>query len=126
MVWWLWEKLFGPSGFFKAVFAAENIGTSNNVGTDSNIGTGGGGPITLPNPLACGDIPCVVGKIINILFDISIPIVAIMVLIGGFQILTAGGNEEKFKLGRKTILYAAIGFGVILIANSVVTIIQNL
>lgn len=58
-------------------------------------------------------------NIIKFLFDLGAPIASIMVLWGGFQIMTAGGDPEKFRKGRQTILYAAIGLVVILLAQSV-------
>lgn len=82
--------------------------------------------ITVPNPLDCPDLGCVGGKIIGALFYISIPIVSIMVLWGGFQILSAGGDPEKVKTGGKTILYATVGFAVILLANGVAGIITSI
>lgn len=82
--------------------------------------------LTFPNPLApCGDIPCVVGKIINVLFVLAVPLVAVLVIIGGYQILFSAGNPEKVSLGKKTILYSTIGFVVILLAKGVVLLIQD-
>jgi hypothetical protein len=49
-----------------------------------------------------------------------------MVLVGGFQLMMAGGDTEKVTRGRKTILYAAVGFAVVLLAKSVALIIQNI
>jgi len=97
--------------------------TVNNVG---GLPRGNGVAVTIPNPLNCSNFGCVAGKITNGLFILSIPIVAIMVLYGGFQIMTAGGSEEKYTTGRKTILYAAIGFVVVLLADSVADIIKSL
>jgi hypothetical protein len=57
---------------------------------------------------------------------IAIPLTAIMVLVGAFQITTSAGDPEKFSQGRKTILYAAIGFVIALIATGVTSIINNL
>lgn len=87
---------------------------------------GGGGNITITNPLGCNNFGCVATKITDALLAVSAPIVAIMVLWGGFQMMTAGGNPEKFSMGRKTLLYAAIGFVVVLLADSAANIIQNL
>jgi hypothetical protein len=49
-----------------------------------------------------------------------------MVLWGGFQMMTSAGDPEKFSTGRKTIVYAAVGFFVVLLANSVATVIQSI
>ena len=49
-----------------------------------------------------------------------------MVIYGGFQILTAGGTPEKFTTGRKTILYAVIGYGIIIISKGVTLILKQL
>ena len=89
------------------------------------IGTGGG-PITLLNPLGPQSFAGIVQAILGALFTLSIPIVAIMVMVGGYQILTAVGDEERLKTGRRTITYAVIGFAVILLANGVVSLIRSL
>ena len=73
-----------------------------------------------------GGFLCILNKILGILLDIAAPIVAIMVVIGAVQIMTAGGNGEKITQGRKTILYAVIGFVVILLSTSVVPVLQSL
>lgn len=103
---------------------AQNTGTGGNTGTGYNTGTGG--KITLLNPLGTASFADIVQKIINALFTLSIPICSIMVLIGGYYILTSAGDEEKLKLGRKTITYAAIGFAVILLASGVVSLIRDI
>ncbi len=89
--------------------------------------TGGNITIPLTNPLgsSCNDLSCPVQSIINFLFTIAIPLCAIMVLVGGFQMMTAAGQPEKISSGKKTILYAIIGFVVILLAGSVATLIRN-
>ncbi len=88
-------------------------------------------PLSLVNPLdpqntgKCADILCPMQAVINFLFTIAIPLCGIMVLVGGFQMLTAAGDPTKFSNGRKTILYAVVGFAVILVAGGVATLIQN-
>lgn len=86
-----------------------------------------GGQVTITNPLGsnCTDLTCPMQAIINFLFTIAIPLCAIMVLVGGFQMLTAAGDPTKFSNGRKTILYAVAGFAVILVAGGVATLIRN-
>ncbi len=110
MTSWIFGKIFAFSGLFNRAFADTPTNTIN-----------------IPNPLGsdCNDLGCVVGKIIDVILVVSIPVVTIMILIGGFQILTAGGDPEKFKSGKSTILYAVIGFVIVLAAKALVAIIQS-
>ncbi len=84
------------------------------------------GPVTLPNPISATSFTQVVTSLTNFLFLIAVPLTAIMALIGGFQMITAGGDPEKFSKGRKTLTYAVIGFAVVLLAGGLAAIIQNL
>lgn len=82
--------------------------------------------ITLTNPIGTNNFNDVVTKVANFLQIIALPIAVIMVLIGAFQMMTSAGDPEKFSKGRNTILYAAIGVFVVLIAGGIVSIIQSL
>lgn len=86
----------------------------------------GGGPVTLPNPLGVSTFQGVTAQISNFLLVIAIPLVAIMALVGGFQMITSVGNPEKFASGRKTLVYAIIGFAVVLLAGGIVQIIKSI
>ena len=103
-------------GFIEKVFAQTGDGTNPTGGTT----------VRIINPLSCGDVECIGEAIINGLFIIAIPLVSIMVLWGGFQILTAGGDPTKFTNGKKTLIYAVVGFAVVLVAQGVVFIIKEL
>ena len=84
------------------------------------------GGITLRDPIGTGSIAVLLGRIIDFLIYVGAPILAIMVLWGGFQILTAAGEPEKFKTGQKTIIYAVVGYGIILISKGVEFVIRDL
>ena len=88
----------------------------------------GSAPVTLVNPLGnnCSDLTCPLAAVSNFLFTIAIPLCGIIILVGGFQMMTAAGNPEKFSKGRKTLLYAVIGFVVVLLAGSVANLIKSL
>lgn len=92
----------------------------------SEGGGAGGFGTELPNPLGTTSAAAVLQKIITYLITISIPIVTIMVLIGAFQILFAGGDTEKFATGRRTIIYAAVGFAIVLAGTGIIAIIKEL
>lgn len=88
--------------------------------------TGGTG-VTIINPLGSdSSILEILDNIIDFLLLISVPILAIMILIGGFYILTARDNKEKVVTGRKVIYYAVIGFTIILISKGVSLIILEI
>ncbi len=109
-----------------APVALAQMGGTGGTGGSGYTGGTGGGEITLANPLGSQSLADIVSAILSALFTISIPIVSIMVMVGGYYILTAAGNEENLKKGRQTITYAVIGFAVILLANGVVSLIRQL
>lgn len=82
----------------------------------------------LVNPL--GDDNSTVEGLLNSIIDwlliIATPIAVGMVLVGAFQMIFAGGDEEKFKLGKRTILYTAIGYAIILVGRGITLVIQDL
>lgn len=84
------------------------------------------GPIKLDNPLDTTDISVVLGRINTFLIVIAAPICGIMVVWGGFQMMTSAGDPTKFSEGRKTLTYAAVGFVVVIFASSVVPLIKNI
>jgi len=83
-------------------------------------------PVTLQNPLNTTDATVVLGYINTFLLAIAAPICGIMVVWGGFQMITSMGNPEKFSSGKKTLLYAAIGFVVVIFASSIVPLIKSI
>jgi hypothetical protein len=91
----------------------------------ASVAAAGQQPLTLPNPLGCGSLGCATNSIINLIYTVAVPLCAIMVLIGGFQIMTSSGNPEKLSQGRSTILWAAGGFAVILLAKGVAGLVRS-
>jgi hypothetical protein len=97
-------------------------------------GGGGGGQnngsvtstISIPNPLSCANLQCVLMNLVDKLLLLAYPVVTLMILVGAFQILTAAGNSEKVSTGRKTIQYAVIGFVLLLLAKGFGFIIQDI
>ncbi len=79
----------------------------------------------LPNPLRVSSIGDLINKIIDYLIIIAAPILTIMVLIGAFQIMFAEGNSEKWQTGKKTIVYAVIGYAIILLSKGISSLIAN-
>lgn len=87
-----------------SLFGCTKAGNLNNGGTD---------------PYAA-----ITGTIIKLLSLVTIVAVA-YALYAGFQIMTAGGDEEKVKTGRKTIINVLIGIVVMWLAYAIVTFVLN-
>jgi len=88
--------------------------------------SGGTGGVELLNPLGTKSIIQIINNVLNYLIYISVPILALMILVGGFQILTARDNPEKITKGRTTIMYAVIGFVIVLISKGVALILLKI
>jgi len=90
--------------------------------TSGHVGSGSG----LTNPLSYDTLEEILDAVAGFLFTISIPIMVIIIIIGAFQLITAGGSEEKIRKGKKTITWAVIGFVVVLVAGSIASLIKNI
>ena len=82
--------------------------------------------VTFTGPLGNATITDVIDRIINYAILVAGPLAAIMILWGAFQILTSRGSEEKYKAGRKTIIYALAGLGIVILARGLVAIFRGL
>jgi hypothetical protein len=83
---------------------------------------------SIPNPLRgeCDNVSCVLRAIANFLLTIAIPILTIMVLWAGYLFLTSAGSEEKIRDARKALLWAVIGFAIVLINWGFASIVQEI
>lgn len=82
--------------------------------------------ISLPNPLASDTFEELVDALINWLLIITSPIVALLVVYAGAQTMFSGGSAEQASQAKKIILYALIGYGVILTSKILVGVIKAL
>lgn len=64
--------------------------------------------------------------IISYALRLAIALTVIALIIGGYQYITAYGDEEKHKTAQKTITYAIVGLIISILAFGIVTIITNL
>lgn len=97
------------------------------VGPPIPSGSGGGTSdgIQIDNPLGCSEWEVCIHGLLKGLAILAAPVAGVMILVGGFQLMFAGGNEEKIKGAKKTIVYTAIGYAVILLATGVAAIIRD-
>lgn len=95
-------------------------------GNGGNAGNAGGGGVTLECPLNLCEWGPIADRLIQVLVAIAAPVLTIMVIIAGFQLMTAAGNEERISTARKTLLYGVIGFAIILLSTGIRLILQDL
>lgn len=73
--------------------------------------------VPLPNPLPAftgpESIPKIIGMVLRGLFGIIGTIALVIFIYGGFLWLTAFGEEQKVKKGWDTMIWGALGLGVI-------------
>jgi predicted amino acid-binding ACT domain protein len=88
-------------------------------------GIGGSRSLNLTNPIG-NDFIGIAKSISTFLAQLAVPIAAVMVVVGAIQIMTAAGSPEKVSAGKKTILYAAIGLAVLLLADAIIEAIKEI
>jgi len=80
-------------------------------------------PIFIVNAAKLEDI---LTKIKDTLKALGYLVCAIFIIIGGYQMMTASGDPQKFETGKRTLLFAAIGFIIILIADKIVNFLKSI
>ena len=111
---------------FNQVFAQNTGGGTNNENTG-----GGSNPLTIPNPLDPTNqgnvtIATLLSRVTDFLVLIAVPLLTLAILYAAFQMITARGNEEQFKLGKKVLLYAVIGFAILLVSEGLIKLIESI
>ena len=84
---------------------------------------------TLPEqvlPSTTGTAMSILEKVINLLLALLGMLAVIGIIIGGVIMLTSGGNEDKYKLGMKTLTYAILGLAVALGSMIIVKQLETL
>jgi hypothetical protein len=111
---------------FKRVGAAAVVFVSSFTVIHLALADGQTQTIKLTDPLGGSEnFTSVATAVAGFLFwDIAVPLATIMVLVGGFQLMTSAGDPEKVSKGKKTIVYAAAGLVAAILAGGIVRIIQ--
>jgi len=83
---------------------------------------------TICNPISGGkvnDIPSLIVLIIKYLVSLIGIVAVLMIIIGGYQMVTSAGNEEGYKKAKQTITYAVIGLVIAVLSYSIASIVEN-
>jgi len=76
-------------------------------------------------PAKLSDLRKYFGNVISILIGAGGIVLFVMIIIGGFLYLTAGGNPQQAESARKTITSAIIGIVILAMAYLIIQLIGN-
>lgn len=75
--------------------------------------------------LGTADLQTTVTRIINVALSLLGIVAVVIILIGGFEWMTAGGSEDKVETAKKRIMYGIIGLAIILSAWAITKFVLN-
>jgi hypothetical protein len=113
------NAMVATAGMLSALpaFAQANLGETVNRGLNYGTIVGWG----------TQDLKTVVFLVINVIMGFLGIIAVVIVLWGGFQWMTAGGNEEQVASGKKTIIAGVVGLAIVIGAWAIAAfVVQNL
>ena len=73
--------------------------------------------LKLQNPIKYKNIPDLIKAILDVIVQISVPVVAVLIIYSGFLYVTAQGNEEKLKVAHRALMWTLVGAAVLLGAS---------
>jgi TRAP-type C4-dicarboxylate transport system permease small subunit len=72
------------------------------------------------------DLTSIVGYIINTLLGVLGIVFFVLILIGGFQWMTSGGDESKIKAAKQRMGSAVIGLAIVLTSYAITLFVINI
>jgi len=82
--------------------------------------------ITFNNPLNSDMLKVTIDKLVGLVFNISLGLGPLFIIIGAVVISTAGSNPEQAATGKRIIIYTLIGLAIVFLAKALVYIVINL
>lgn len=77
----------------------------------------------LPNPLGTTDVRDIIANVIRAALGLVGSIALLMFIYGGFLWMTSGGNDEKVKKGKDTLVWATLGMVLIFAAYAILNFV---
>ncbi len=104
-----------------------SIGGSSGNGSSGNGNGGEGEVLIIENPLSpISDIWQLIMRLINIAQNIGVFVCVILIVWAGYLYVTSAGNEKKIAQAQKALIWALVGFGIIIIAGAIPGLIYEL
>ena len=106
---------------FLTAFLAVGAGSASTV-----YAAAGAVDETITNPIKANSLEEVLNSVIDFIFTIALIVCPLIIIIGGFIFVTAGGEPAKVETGKKMIFYALLGLGVIILAKGFVLALKTI
>jgi len=75
--------------------------------------------------LTNSDLPTVIGRIVRVVLSFLGLIAVVIIIIGGFQWMTSGGNEDQIGKAKKLMGAGIVGLIIIILAYAIANFIIN-
>ncbi len=86
------------------------------------VGSGGG---MIPNPIKAKSLSELFDNIVSVCIELGTILSVLGIIYGGFQYVTAQGNEEKLSQAQKTVTWALVGTAVLLGARTIMVAVRS-
>lgn len=73
-----------------------------------------------------GPIESVLDNVLTLLRNIGAPIAAVVMAVAGIIMMTSGGQAEKRQIAKNTMIWAGVGFLILLLAKTIVDVLKSL
>jgi hypothetical protein len=84
--------------------------------------------ISFTNPLRPGNISYeeMLARVLSWVFGFALAIGVLMIIIGGYMMVTSGGDPQKFASGRKTVVYALSGVAIVAVSRGIIALVEQI
>ncbi len=82
--------------------------------------------VKVDNPIKANTIEEIINNVIDFFFTIALIICPLIIIVGGFMMVTSGGDPGKVQTGRNMVYYALIGLGIVIMAKGFVLALKQI
>ncbi len=82
--------------------------------------------VTIDNPLQWNSFAELLNAVIDFLYNISLVLAPLMIVVGGYYFVTAATNPKQVETGKKIILWTLIGLLIIIAAKGLIALFGNI
>lgn len=121
------SKIIAAAAFSVLALSAGIAGADETADAPAAEDQGSGGPAVLVSPLQGNlTVEDIVGKIAGVIFGLALMICPILIIWGGFEIATAGGDQNKITKGKQIITFSLVGLAIIALSAAFVEAIRQI